>query len=79
MQAKIKEIFSNLEDERKAQQATLLSLGALHDISLEEFEARDDDFATKTITISDVRNTSFTLVLISIHLGSLFTSIRARI
>ncbi|XP_022693218.1 uncharacterized protein LOC111262881 isoform X2 [Varroa jacobsoni] len=53
VQAKIKEIFSNLEDERKAQQATLLSLGALHDISLEEFEARDDDFATKTITISD--------------------------
>ncbi|OQR68439.1 hypothetical protein BIW11_12913 [Tropilaelaps mercedesae] len=50
IQTTIKETFSNLEDERKAQQATLMSLSALHDISLEETEY---SAALKTITISD--------------------------
>lgn len=56
VQLTIKEIFSNLEDERRAQQATLMSLGALHDVSLEEDHVKQNNqAAVKTITISDVR------------------------
>ncbi|XP_003743591.1 uncharacterized protein LOC100906646 [Galendromus occidentalis] len=41
IRTRIRDVFNDLADDKKVQQATLMSLGALHDVSLEESEVKE--------------------------------------
>lgn len=56
IQTRIESIFNNIEDDLKVQQATLMSLGALHEVSLEESGV---DKPLMTLVIADVSSPVF--------------------
>lgn len=51
IQTRIRDIFNNIADDLKVQQATLMSLGALHEVSLEESDVKNP---LMTLVIADV-------------------------